>query len=76
MPSERNRVSDGILSDGAQTESVYRQNPVSVYRNRVAPCRFDIGTLKMPSEPAIRASDGILSDIRAIRRSARLSGFC
>ncbi|WP_301883687.1 hypothetical protein [Neisseria uirgultaei] len=27
MPSERNRVSDGILSDGAQTESVYRQNP-------------------------------------------------
>ncbi|AUX05320.1 hypothetical protein CCD82_12210 [Neisseria meningitidis] len=40
------------------------------------PCRFDIGTLKMLSEPAIRASDGILSDIRAIRRSARLSGFC
>ncbi|EFH23392.1 hypothetical protein [Neisseria polysaccharea] len=27
MPSERNRVSDSILSDGAQTESVYRQNP-------------------------------------------------
>ncbi|HEZ0010131.1 TPA: hypothetical protein ACLBDT_001816 [Neisseria meningitidis] len=26
MPSERNHVSDGILSDGAQTESVYRQN--------------------------------------------------
>ncbi|EFE03636.1 LOW QUALITY PROTEIN: conserved hypothetical protein, partial [Neisseria gonorrhoeae DGI2] len=23
------------------------------------PCRFDIRTLKMPSEPAIRASDGI-----------------
>ncbi|CRZ00081.1 FIG00847030: hypothetical protein [Neisseria meningitidis serogroup B] len=33
-------------------------------------------TMKMPSEPAIRASDGILSDIRAIRRSVRLSGFC
>ncbi|WP_308028263.1 hypothetical protein [Neisseria bergeri] len=75
MPSERNRVSDGILSDGAQTESVYRQNPFRRIET-VLPLPIQYWTLKMPSEPAIRASDGILSDIRAIRRSARLSGFC
>ncbi|ANX21408.1 hypothetical protein A6L48_02225 [Neisseria meningitidis] len=40
------------------------------------PCRFDIGTLKMPSEPAIRASDGIFPYIHTIRRSVRLSEFC
>nr|CBA03329.1 hypothetical protein predicted by Glimmer/Critica [Neisseria meningitidis alpha153] len=43
MPSERNHVSDGILSDGAQTESVYRQNLFLRIETALAPADSILG---------------------------------